>query len=154
MSRLDSWLRSRCPSISPDKYEITSPATSDYNCIAWAAEEDDIPWDPTDIKKYWPDGVARELTLEAFIFAYQTLGYFTCNNSELEEGFQKIAIYAKQDSVDDAGQPTHVARQLLNGKWTSKIGRLEDIEHELDGLTGYYYGEVVQILKRPISSSS
>lgn len=152
MSRLDSFLRSYCPHISPNEYEITSPATSDYNCIAWAAEEDDSWWDPTDLDEYWPDGVPRELTLEAFILAYQTLGYFPCNNSELEEGFQKIAIYAKQDSVEDAGQPTHVARQLLNGQWTSKIGDFEDIEHELDSLTGYYYGEVVQILKRPISS--
>lgn len=47
------------------------------------------------------------------------------------------------------GTPTHAARQLENGKWTSKLGQLEDIEHELDGLVGDKYGIVVTILRRP-----
>jgi hypothetical protein len=48
------------------------------------------------------------------------------------------------------GEPTHAARQLPNGKWTSKLGRWQDIEHELDGLVGEMYGTVKQILKRAI----
>jgi hypothetical protein len=39
-------------------------------------------------------------------------------------------------------------------KWTSKLGWLEDIEHELDGLIGDRYGVVGQILKRSRSSNS
>ncbi|MDY6803909.1 MAG: hypothetical protein SXA11_08890 [Cyanobacteriota bacterium] len=152
MSRIKRWLASHCPNLSSDEYKIISPETSDYNCIAWAAEEDDRWWDPTDPDcGYWPDGVPRELTLKAFIRAYETIGYLPCDNSEVEPGFQKVAIYAKEDSIDDAGQPTHAARQLPNGRWTSKIGEFEDIEHELDELRGYFYGEVVQILKRPIA---
>ncbi|WP_420485289.1 hypothetical protein [Iningainema tapete] len=30
------------------------------------------------------------------------------------------------------------------------MGNLEDIEHELDGLRGFYYGAVALVLKRPI----
>ena len=148
MSRIDSWIATYCPNLSPDSYQITSPATSDYNCIAWAAQSDDCWWDPTDPDQYWPDEVPRELTLEAFIQAYQTIGYAPCNSLQYEPGFQKLAIYTKPD-----GEPTHVARQLPSGRWTSKMGSLEDIEHEIDALRGFYYGAVAQILKRPASSS-
>ncbi|NET26084.1 hypothetical protein [Okeania sp. SIO1I7] len=47
-------------------------------------------------------------------------------------------------------RPTHAVRQLANGKWASKLGWLEDIEHELDALNGDRYGVVGQILKRSI----
>lgn len=61
-----------------------------------------------------------------------------------EEGFEKIAIY-----IDSHGKPTHAARQLSSGKWTSKLGQLEDIEHSnLDDVTGLHYGSVGAILKR------
>lgn len=69
----------------------------------------------------------------------------------MEEKYQKIAIYNDYDNL-----PTHVARQLPNGKWTSKLGQDEDIEHNnLQGLTGRPgYGEVACIMKRVINSSS
>ena len=151
VSRIDSWIATYCPSLSPGSYQITSPSTPDYNCIAWAALEDDRWWDPTDPDQYWPDGVPRELTLEAFIQAYQTIGYVPGDSVEFESGFQKIAIYTKPSGEPD-GVPTHVVRQLPNGRWTSKLGNLEDIEHELDGLRGFYYGAVAQILKRSIGA--
>ncbi|CAC5345529.1 conserved hypothetical protein [Planktothrix rubescens CCAP 1459/22] len=88
----------------------------------------------------------QEETIAAYIQAYQTLGYEICQGEGLEVGYQKIAIY-----VDSSGIPTHAARQLANSKWTSKLGWLEDIEHELDGLTGDRYGVVAQILKRAIN---
>jgi hypothetical protein len=144
--RIHSWITTYCPNLSPDSYQITSPATEDYNCIAWAAESDDW-WDPTDPDMYWLEEVPRELTLDAFTQLYQTLGYMPCDNVELEPGFQKVAIYTKP-SGELYGVPTHVARQLPNGRWTSKLGNLEDIEHELDGLRGFYYGAVAQVLKR------
>jgi hypothetical protein len=51
--------------------------------------------------------------------------------------------------VDAQGSPTHAARQLDNGRWTSKLGELEDIEHSLRDLEGAAYGTVVQVMKRP-----
>jgi hypothetical protein len=44
--------------------------------------------------------------------------------------------------------PTHAARQLPNGRWSSKLGKLEDIEHALDDICGSAYGSVVPVLKR------
>jgi hypothetical protein len=37
---------------------------------------------------------------------------------------------------------------LVSGRWTSKLGNAEDIEHELRALEGEIYGAVALILKR------
>ena len=56
----------------------------------------------------------------------------------------KIAIYAHDD-----GQPTHAARQLPDGRWTSKMGHLEDIEHRVvDDVNGPQYGSPVRFMRR------
>jgi hypothetical protein len=145
--KLEQYKENEFPHLAATGYRITSPATRTYNCFAWAAGEDDRWWNPLEPNSpyYWPDGVPAELTIAAFIQAYQTLGYEPCESSEFESGFEKIAIYTTPD-----GEPTHVARQLPNGKWTSKLGRWEDIEHELEGLTSEMYGSVKQVLKRSI----
>ena len=52
--------------------------------------------------------------------------------------------------ADDQGTPLHAARQLPNGRWTSKLGELEDIEHVLHDLEGAAYGSVVLVMKRPV----
>ena len=44
---------------------------------------------------------------------------------------------------------THAARQRPGGKWTSKLGKAEDIEHDTpDVVAGGLYGEVVLIMRR------
>lgn len=143
-------LEFKWPNLSGTNYRVTSPKSQDYNCFAYAAGETDRWWQatPGDIF-YWPDGVAQEETLEAYIQAYQTVGYERSDRADLEPGFEKIALY-----VDSENTPTHAARQLPNGKWTSKLGWLEDIEHELDALTGDRYGIVGSILKRPLDDTS
>ncbi len=69
-----------------------------------------------------------EETLSAYIQAYQTLGYEPCDSTDLEDGYEKIVLY-----INEEGIPTHAAKQLSTGKWSSKLGDLEDIEHELEG---------------------
>jgi hypothetical protein len=71
------------------------------------------------------------------------LGFERCDDADWEPGVEKLAIFA------DASGPTHVARQLPNGMWTSKMGKMEDIEHTLEGLSGGKYGYVQVILRRP-----
>jgi hypothetical protein len=137
-------LEIKWPNLSSTDYRVTSAKSQEYNCFAWAAGEDDRWWQPVPGEQfYWPEGALLEETLAAYIQAYQTLGYEICDADLLETGYQKIALY-----IDPRGIPTHAARQLPNGKWTSKLGWLEDIEHELDGLVGDRYGVVGQILKR------
>lgn len=126
---------------------MTSPSTAEYNCIAGAAGDTERWWWPISGSfAYWPLNIPLQETLEAFIEAFAVLGYSPCEDTEFEEGHEKIALY-----VDNSGKPTHAARQLSNGRWTSKLGKGQDIEHELDGLNGSGYGTVAQVLKRPIS---
>ena len=94
---------------------------------------------------YWPPEIPRTETLEAFIKAFEIFGYRVCNCIAYEEGFEKVAIY-----IDTHGKPTHAARQLSSGNWTSKLGQLEDIEHAaLDNIAGQWYGFVGVIMKLP-----
>lgn len=138
------------PRLQGTAYRITSPANDGYNCIAWAAGDTKHWWWPDEpVRTYWPVGVPRLETLAAFRDAFATLGYVPCEQADLESGFEKIALYADVD-----GTPTHAARQLSNGRWTSKLGALEDIEHALEDLTGATYGSVVQVCKRPQTITS
>lgn len=135
------------PRLRETGYQITSPVTNEYNCIAWAAGETDRWWwpDPSG-SSYWPEAAPRQETVEAFLIAFSFSGFEPCSSDSFEEGFEKVAIYANAQ-----GQPTHMARQLRNGRWTSKLGKLEDLEHRLDGLDGStVYGMVAQCLKRSL----
>jgi hypothetical protein len=135
------------PRLKLSGYSITSPSSPDYNCIAWAASDSERWWEPDPFGLYyWPEEAPLRVTLEAFIAAFETRGYQPCENSHIEFGFEKVAVY-----VDAEGRPTHAARQLPNGLWTSKLGKSQDIEHELEGVTGSVYGSVAQFLKRPIN---
>lgn len=96
---------------------------------------------------YWPPEAPSELTISAFEKAFQSVGYASCKDGKPEEGFEKIALYAKK--TPSGPIPTHAARQLAGGKWTSKMGPLQDIEHHKPGhVTGPVYGAVVGYMKR------
>ncbi len=134
------------PKLKSSRYQITSSVSFDYNCIAWAAGDVEKAWWPDKGNiGYWPDNIPRNESLEAFIKMFQTLGYEVCRDPESEAAYEKIAIYTK-----DHNEVTHAARQLPSGAWTSKLGKLEDIEHTLEGITGPApaYGSVSAIMKR------
>lgn len=137
------------PNLRYTGYSIESERTTDYNCIAWAAGLTDDWWWPED-GSYWPLDPKIE-SVQSFVDAFNTLGYVACDDPNLEPGFEKVAIYTNTD-----GAPTHMARQLGSGKWTSKCGKLEDIIHALEGLEGPFpaYGRVTQILRRPTPSEN
>ena len=81
---------------------------------------------------------------------FESLGYRECANDTSETGFEKVAIY-----VNGEGLPTHAARQLENGNWTSKLGYWQDIEHaslralENAPLMDSLYGTVALLMRRP-----
>ena len=136
-------LESLFPNLNRAGYTITSAADVDYNCIAWAVGDTQKWWEPLP-GFYWPPGVHKEYSLTAYLRVFAVHGYATCDRAGIEPGFQKIAIY-----VDAEGIPSHAARQTAAGKWTSKIGELEDIEHDtLSALEGEAYGTVAQVMKR------
>ena len=119
------------PGLTTDPhFRIASPQDHAYNCFAWAAGEDHRWWDPvpliapTQAGVHWPADVPVLPSRAAFIAAYATIGYEVCTAPELEDGFEKIALYENAD-----GEPIHAARQLDSGIWTSKLGGANDIEH-------------------------
>lgn len=129
-----------------DDYRKTSPQDVAYNCIAWAAKDTARWWWPVH-GYWWPVGAPANRSVSAFIVAFGRLGYQSCSNGSLEEGFEKVAIYA-----DSSGDVQHMARQLPDtGRWTSKLGIAEDIQHTTPAeLEGDCYGAVVQYMRRPI----
>ncbi len=147
-SEADIWIRHNFPRLRTRPYQVTSDDTEEYNCLAWAAGENHRKWDPTDPSHHWP--ATRSLTIAAFYEAYATERYVPCDDGTLESGFEKIAIYVTLD-----GGPKHAARQLSNGKWTSKLGDGWDIEHDTvedvsNGVQNEDYGLAVAFMKRSI----
>ena len=135
------------PGLAKGDYRISSLSNTDYNCIAWAANDTTNWWwpGPNLEDEYWPPGVPREPTITAFQAAFESIGYVLCADEGLESGFEKVALFA-----DAQAKPKHGARQLQNGRWTSKLGEWVDIEHALHDLEGALYGSVVRLLKRPL----
>lgn len=141
---MDIVIEKQIPELRGTGYQLISPKTVQYNCIAWAADDAGAWWWPDSQGIcYWPPEVQRSETIEAFIAAFKSLGYEVCQEANLEEGVEKIALYADANHT-----PTHAARQLMSGKWTSKLGRLQDIQHEIGDVSGRLYGSVAVIMKR------
>jgi len=141
-----SHLERSFPNLRDGGYVVTSATTPTYNCIAWAAGDDQQWWQPPiDFGNfYWPPGAPTAYALSSFTQAFALYGYEASDTDSFESGFEKVAIYVGSD-----GLPTHMARQLESGVWTSKLGEWEDIEHgTLAALEGEYYGTFAQILKR------
>lgn len=125
-------------------FQETSKYTTSYNCIAWAYE-DPSKWywpDPKNIY-YWPPNVPRKIDIASFIKLFETLGYRICLTGKLEKEYQKIAIFADKDDV-----PTHAARQLDNGFWTSKLGQDIDVQHTIQSIEDGFYGRAVVCMKK------
>jgi hypothetical protein len=137
----DDFFRS-FPNLRRDETNVTSPVDVKYNCIAWAAGEDRRWWWPSSFA-YWPRSIPRIVATPAFEAAYATLGYQPTDNGDIEEGIEKVALYASN------GVPTHAARQLEDGRWTSKCGKNVDMTHDVHDLEGPVYGQVCRYLARP-----
>jgi hypothetical protein len=142
-------IEARFPGLATSLFRVTSPATREYNCIARAAGDTAHWWwpdhDPDDDAIFWPPSAPREETVNAFVAVFATVGYAPASGEQPELGFEKVALFAI------GAVPTHAARQLPSGRWTSKLGLREDIEHDLHAVNGEAYGEVVRILKRPLT---
>lgn len=132
------------PRLTAENHEHTSPRDVSYNCIAWATGDTSHWWQPG---VYWLFDVSRdEYGIAALEKVFRTLGYVECSSGDLEDGFEKIALYGSGFMY------THVARQLPDGRWTSKLGKEEDISHDSpDNVAGGIYGEVVEFMKRSLS---
>ena len=146
LSPLNPELLSYHENLTSGNHRVTSPDSDEYNCIAWAAEDTSNWWWPSQNPEdaFWPEGIDRMATLDAFQAAFMLRGFEPCLEDAFEPGYEKIAVYVLNDV------PTHAARQLPNGRWTSKLGDQQDIEHDsVDAVSDRTYGRVELILRRP-----
>lgn len=130
------------PNYLNEPFNVTSPKTPNYNCIAWAFG-DDSKWYWPKSFNYWPANIRSEVDQQSFIELFELIGYSVCEEGTLEIGIEKIAIFTLN------GIPTHAARQLENGNWTSKLGMENDVEHTLNCLCGGpIYGDATIFMSR------
>lgn len=136
------------PNLLNHPFEVTSEPNARYNCMAWVVGDDRYWWEPYGLiipvaipPMYWPNDDA-EFSVANYGSVLAERGYEPCADGSLEEGIEKVVLYTKQ------GQVAHIARQVGAEKWTSKLGKAEDIEHTLEGLAGERYGEPTHFFKR------
>ena len=128
-----------------------------YNCHAWAMHRTDVWWDPIDpstpalppwLRIYFPPGLPRDdYSLTNFQAGYARQGYAGCQDGTLEPNVEKIALYMLGSRV------THTARQLADGRWTSKCGKDIDIWHQTPAELGGphpAYGVVAAYMAKPV----
>jgi hypothetical protein len=134
------------PNLLAKNHRVTSSASADYNCVAWAAHDVSHWWQPG---IYWPcDSSPGNFGATILEQAFVAMGYEKCDNGRMEIGFEKLAAYSSGMFY------THVARQLPSGRWTSKLGRDVDIEHESpEDVAGGVYGHVGSFLRRPLEGA-
>jgi hypothetical protein len=141
--RIDGWF----PALSAIGYDPTSDEDIKYNCIAWAVGETHRRWDPA-VGYHWPRGIDRNDHVDTLVEVFKSIGYKTVKkvtkkSVSLQRGVEKVAIFA------NGNEGTHACRQLSNGKWASKLGDFEDIEHnELAGFETCYGNAVYMMQKR------
>lgn len=147
--RLSYGLESLFPNLATAEYTVTSRRDVKYNCVAWAAKEDtSLWWEP--IREpgcFWPNQLPMDYAFENYVKVFELEGYHRCVDSSPRPGFEKVAVYQCAD-----GSFGHVARQMLSGAWTSKLGPHEDIEHPTpSALDCNHYGVPTVYLERRVS---
>lgn len=142
-------LKAICPSLTKDNYQETSRATSVYNCVGWVLGDETRWYEPTDSGQYfWLGNKSADYSLKSYTDMFTSQGFEVCEKSTPEDGFQKIALYVKEKEF------SHVALQVPSGRWSSKLGAWEDIEHDtLEAISGPLYGEPRMFMSRKRTES-
>jgi hypothetical protein len=79
------------PSAPRGNIRVTSQATEEYNCVAWAAHNDArVIW-PDELEQWgWPPEVPRAESIEALIGFFELTGFSNYSTADFEAGFEKI----------------------------------------------------------------
>jgi hypothetical protein len=92
---------------------------------------------------YWPPGFPLSDSVDILIKIFELHGYSKCDARDQEPGYERVVIYCRD------GRFKHAARQLRSGRWTSKVGEEQVIEHErAEHVVCDDYGTIAQFLRR------
>ena len=144
MSRKDE-IEQMFPGLRGTPWAIKSRKTKRYNCFAWAAREKHRRWDFAK-GAYWPPGVHRLSGIAYLVGAYLAEGFSVCHQAacqKYDSTSDSIVLYERNRIG------THAARLLANGRWSSKLGDIEDVQHQTpEALSGTRYGGPIVYMKR------
>jgi hypothetical protein len=70
---------------------------------------------------HWPVEASGYFEVDDLVSVFVSFNYVTCADGSIEIGYEKVALY--EDPDPDLGW-SHAARQLPDGRWTSKLGKL------------------------------
>lgn len=131
-------------------YKIIGEPTFDYNCAAHALGDHSRFWWPGVKHMYWPSGAGTSRnSVKSFDQLFDQVGGKATQRHEVEKGFVKVALFV------EGLNPTHLALQTPDGKWSSKCGANVLIVHDsLEELEGGIYGDLAKIYKVPITKWS
>ena len=150
ISETPELIKKKWPNLNNDNARTTSEFSWFYNCLGFAVGDEENWWWPTKEEGiYWPKEFPFiNSTTNILKMLKEKFNYEKCESGELEEGYVKITIYG----ISESYSPKHYAIQTPNGKWKSKLGEKEDIEHDtLEALNGFFYGEPIAFAKRKLS---
>ena len=143
-SRWMTWFNVSFPNLRYEGFTVVDQPSDTYNCIAYAAD-DTSQWWAHESDGYWPPCATRSELIASLLEVFAGLGYEQCDDSRIEDGYQKVALYETQ------GVWTHAAVQMPSGVWRSKMGEGPVIEHRsAESLSGGPYGEVHCFMRRPL----
>lgn len=144
-ARLSPDRERKYPNLPHAGYQITSHETWDYNCVAFAKGDETRWWQPsTEVGHFWPDYAIHGNSLDCLISVFRGQQYEICESDEVEPEYEKVALYGYENN-----EYSHVALQLSDGSWSSKLGNWEDIKHPTPhSLTGDFYGQVKCYMRR------
>ena len=150
------------PSLKDDPYYyVSSEATEEYNCIAWAMGFTDrwidhFPSGGKNLKKWWPEGVERGFNPECLVKAFMAVGFECCDDDSYEEGYDKVALYKLEPYIDwfnrifERVAWTHAAKVLTPNTYHSKMGPQFDIYHSSGSVLQASYGKIFQFMRRRV----
>jgi hypothetical protein len=145
MPRVHDEIEEDFPLLNRGNYGVTNCKDSRYNCLSWAVGDITQKWETGRKTRgyYWPLGIGQNDEIDEWAEIFALFAYEPCETTRYEHGFEKVAICATGQAAN------HVARQLRDGNWTSKLGDGAGIEHATtDVLEGDLYGKVERVLKR------
>jgi hypothetical protein len=137
------WIDDQYPD-AVGRYQVTSEWDDNYNCIGFAITNGKLEnWNHLQPNKWIGQ---RTPSIHSLVRVCEARDFKRCGmDMSLEPGFEKIALYELR------GMYTHAARQLPDGRWKSKLGEDEDIEHDTpECLCGKFYGQVHCIMRREL----
>lgn len=124
-------------------FVLTSPASYQYNCIAYAMGMQDRWIDNADLPWHWWPPVSKGWSESDLVEVFRYFGFEECGMNDTPDAqYDKVALY------HNAGCWTHAARIVDEGIYHSKFGASYDGTHSGGDVLQAQYGEPYLIMRR------